>query len=532
MLLPGLISPMMLRVAIPDPTPSRRAVGQADGYDIEPKIASDPTTESISDLVNKLNPARFNVETRAKPTGIIERSKILPGTPQLDYFDILGQMGSRINTLSTSRGDALTDYQKRIVELGKDAATAIYQLRYEDSEKYRLNYLAKRLPFKIETTPFTIEKFGRTFNRSDVHKTALNGPPGALGTLSVEDQKWRTTDPMASETSRPRLHQAVLTGTSAADLEQLVRSGDGHVNQPDPDGLLALHALCAEGCWEEELQAYVFEEEQALWSDYNKPDLYDSQDLMKTTIPDDWILGQYLQQTYGEPLLAKRFRIRSAQDTAGLHDVLPLLLESLLKHGEKAPDLKLRIEQDIRLCEPEESFYNAVTTSCEKFMAHSPTHVWTIKDDVGDIARLLAQHGFASLLETLIHSRYGSQIPDDISGPSTPVDPIMVVACRRELPNMNVVRLLVRQAGVDVNARSRTGEEAFADINRPGEVYADDAVKVVQGIPNLILSGADLGQRSEDGQTPLELAENMPEATFTKEAARAQDFCEHMIALR
>lgn len=106
-------------------------------------------------------------------------------------------MGSRINTLSTSRGDALTDYQKRIVELGKDAATAIYQLRYEDSEKYRLNYLAKRLPFKIETTPFTIEKFGRTFNRSDVHKTALNGPPGALGTLSVEDQKWRTTDPMA-----------------------------------------------------------------------------------------------------------------------------------------------------------------------------------------------------------------------------------------------------------------------------------------------------------------------------------------------
>lgn len=106
---------------------------------------------------------------------------------------------------------------------------------------------------------------------------------------------------------------------------------------------------------------------------------------------------------------------------------------------------------------------------------HSPP---LSKDDVGDIARLLAQHGFASLLETLIHSRYGSQIPDDISGPSTPVDPIMVVACRRELPNMNVVRLLVRQAGVDVNARSRTGEEAFADINRPGEVYADDAVKV------------------------------------------------------
>lgn len=64
-------------------------------------------------------------------------------------------------------------------------------------------------------------------------------------------------DARGSETSRPRLHQAVLTGTSAADLEQLVRSGDGHVNQPDPDGLLALHALCAEGCWEEELQAYV-----------------------------------------------------------------------------------------------------------------------------------------------------------------------------------------------------------------------------------------------------------------------------------
>ncbi|KAK6069961.1 hypothetical protein SCUP234_10376 [Seiridium cupressi] len=559
-----------------------------------------------------------------------------------------------------------------------------------------------------------------------------------------------------SKVSMPRLHQAVIAGNSVAELEQLVRSGDGDANQPDSEGRLALHALCAAGYYEAELPVYLmeqsrwliprtadvdardrdgasalhlasmmseylvkdllaagadpagmtpegltplhlaararqsnvigmllsavagrsdkvdardqngrtplhyacrsgrsetvslllaagadptaqdandrtpldacteFEEEQALWSDYGKPDLFESQDLIKTTIPDDWcanavggfklddplrpwvapgrVLRRYLKQTYGDPVPAKRFGIRSAQDTTGLHDVLPLLLGSLLKRGENAPDLKLRIEEDIRLCESKSMTYTvksfrhllshgAFSSSStalpgrnsameliqrcqddlreaygslsdqrwdylsltvveyllrqreiqllDRIFRHDDQLPPLGEEDVGNIARLLARHGFASLLETLINSRYGSKIADDISGPSTSVDPILVVACHRELPNMDVIRLLVERAGVDVDAQSRTGEQAFSDIERPGEVYEDDAVQagmntalhelakgfywwqVDQGIRYLVLSGADLGQRNEDGQTPLELAENMPEETFTKEAARA-----------
>ncbi|KAF3018866.1 hypothetical protein E8E14_008009 [Neopestalotiopsis sp. 37M] len=561
---------------------------------------------------------------------------------------------------------------------------------------------------------------------------------------------------LGSKIRMPLLHQGVIAGNSVAELEQLVRSGDGDVNQPDSKGRLALHALCGAGYYEAELPVYLmeqsrwliprtadvdardrdgasalhlasmmseylvkellaagadpagttleglaplhlaararqsnvigmllsamagrsdkvnaqdqhgrtplhyacrsgrfesvslllaagadptaqdvndrtpldacteFEEEQALWSDYGKPDFFESQDLIKTTIPDDWcanavdgvklndplrpwvapgrVLRQYLKQTYGDPVPAKRFGIRSVQDTAGLHDVLPLLLGSLLKRGENVPDLKHRIEEGIRLSESKRMTYTAKSfrhllshgafngsstappeensameliqrcqddlqeaygslshqrrdyvslTVVEYLLRQRETqllhrifryddHLPPLREeDVGNIARLLARHGFASLMETLISSRYGPKIADDISGPSTSVDPILVVACHRELPNMDAIRLLVEQGGVDVNAQSRTGEEAFADIDRPGEVYEDDVVQagmntalhelakgfywwqVDQGIPYLVLSGADLGQRNEDGQTPLELAQNMPEETFTKEAASA-----------
>lgn len=83
---------------------------------------------------------------------------------------------------------------------------------------------------------------------------------------------------------------------------------------------------------------------------------------------------------------------------------------------------------------------------------------------VGLIVRLLCKHGFARLLERVLSSKYpppasaytvNSFSIEELCGS----DPALFIACERNLPNMEVVRLLVERVGVDINARSRTAEE-------------------------------------------------------------------------
>ncbi|KAK8061578.1 ankyrin 2-3/unc44 [Apiospora phragmitis] len=99
--------------------------------------------------------------------------------------------------------------------------------------------------------------------------------------------------------------------------------------------------------------------------------------------------------------------------------------------------------------------------------------------EFGSVARLLAQHGFARLLEILIGSEYGSKIASIDSGEtsSTSADPIFLVAARRELPNMEVIRLLVEKVKVNVNAKSRTGGEMSAANFYGLSLDEDDAVQ-------------------------------------------------------
>jgi hypothetical protein len=69
-----------------------------------------------------------------------------------------------------------------------------------------------------------------------------------------------------------------------------------------------------------------------------------------------------------------------------------------------------------------------------------------LESDVYDIVRLLAKNCFARLLKTLINSKHGIQLQSETSALSTSSDPLLVVGVKRQLPNTNVVRLLVERA--------------------------------------------------------------------------------------
>lgn len=174
----------------------------------------------------------------------------------------------------------------------------------------------------------------------------------------------------------------------------------------------------------------------------------------------------------------------------------------------------------------------------ERIIRHNGPFPPLSERDVCDIARLLAKHGFANLLEVLIDSKYGEQLQSDASGPGTSVDPILLVAVKRQLPNMEVVRLLVEKAGLNINAVSRTGEEAYADVDGPGVCYYIDVIQPGQNtalhecakgfnwwqvrecLPYLLSHGADPGLRNEAGATPSEITQSEYKETFMDDAAR------------
>jgi hypothetical protein len=160
--------------------------------------------------------------------------------------------------------------------------------------------------------------------------------------------------------------------------------------------------------------------------------------------------------------------------------------------------------------------------------------------ETGRILRLLVKHGYASLLATIFCS-------DDppfaaVSDLDGTVDPLIFEACQRALPNMDVIRVLVEKVHVDVNAKSRTAEKRMADLEEElrEEVDPDyDYLQgrnttlhdlalgrhwwaVVQGIPYLVASGAELEQLNEEGNTPQQYGKALCHiGTFGTEAEEA-----------
>jgi ankyrin repeat protein len=122
-----------------------------------------------------------------------------------------------------------------------------------------------------------------------------------------------------------------------------------------------------------------------------------------------------------------------------------------------------------------------------------------------------------------------TEIANNIPRPT--IEPLLIVACNREIPNMAVVRLLVEEMGVNISATSR--KEVFMDNRKQRKNVSGHSVlhdiaqgktwwNVHEALPYLIQKGADLEVRNTSGDTPLHIAveENMFKGVFYKEAVQ------------
>jgi ankyrin repeat protein len=79
--------------------------------------------------------------------------------------------------------------------------------------------------------------------------------------------------------------------------------------------------------------------------------------------------------------------------------------------------------------------------------------------------------------------------------------PFILVAVQRELPNMDVVRLLVEKLAVDIHEIDASGECALFHVTRGYHWW-----HVHQALPYLLNAGVDIQLRNGKGQTPLHIA--------------------------
>ncbi|KAJ5633124.1 hypothetical protein N7490_009463 [Penicillium lividum] len=111
------------------------------------------------------------------------------------------------------------------------------------------------------------------------------------------------------------------------------------------------------------------------------------------------------------------------------------------------------------------------------------------------------------------------------------IQPLLIVACNRRIPNMTVVRFLIEEMGVNIGAKCRQG--VMVDNGKRREFVSGNSVlhqisegktwwNVHQALPYLIQKGADLEVRNGIGETPLHIAleENRSKGVFYKEAVQ------------
>lgn len=108
------------------------------------------------------------------------------------------------------------------------------------------------------------------------------------------------------------------------------------------------------------------------------------------------------------------------------------------------------------------------------------------------------------------------------------IAPLLVTACGRRLPNMDVVELLVGEMGVNINAqrRERVYRKGYQVLTAAGALHKLAAGHswwhVDEALPYLIKMGANLELRDENGATPLHIALDCSgyKGAFYKKAAK------------
>ncbi|KAF4963551.1 hypothetical protein FSARC_8421 [Fusarium sarcochroum] len=121
------------------------------------------------------------------------------------------------------------------------------------------------------------------------------------------------------------------------------------------------------------------------------------------------------------------------------------------------------------------------------------------------ILQRFAEYGFYELLDDCCSPEEAARF-DDIqwrweqagSFPDQTLEPLLVAACRRSTPNLEVIRVLIEKKGVNINASRCDGTTALHVLAEGNHWW-----QVAQGIPYLIFKGADLEVRDDQGRTPL-----------------------------
>lgn len=135
-----------------------------------------------------------------------------------------------------------------------------------------------------------------------------------------------------------------------------------------------------------------------------------------------------------------------------------------------------------------------------------------INKDRRIITSELVSGGFAVLLHQVMTPGLLKQL--EYPGGETKTrrpDPLLVAACRRDLPNLEVVKVLVEDFKVDVNGQNRWApgcwqppgscETALHALARGTHWW-----QAAQGIPYLVMHGADMEARDSGGLTPVNAA--------------------------
>jgi ankyrin repeat protein len=147
---------------------------------------------------------------------------------------------------------------------------------------------------------------------------------------------------------------------------------------------------------------------------------------------------------------------------------------------------------------------------------------------LGFILRAAAEKGLVEIVESvgtraaLYDKQCSAPVTEEASQVAKPEpnwEPILYTACGRELPNLQVLEMLVAKCGLNVNAQAIKAKEN--QEYPPGAISSTSLHRLAKGkhwwhldaIQFLVKSGADVNSKNTDGETPLHIASNFKKDT-------------------